>query len=194
MADQVEATFTAAMLDPACAEAVRSGLLTASLSSTGVDAVDVAASVALPDALGFAASPTLAAAPAPPELHVVPEEPDAAAERRREEAEQALAAAEHRVGDADQAAEAADRAVEELQARSLQQQSEIDELRRRLTDLEAVGRGDRRRARGGRVDPAGRPGQPRVGGQGPRRRAADPRRVRIARITPPGPAAPAPAG
>src|SRR5690349_19128420 len=45
VADQVEATLTAAMLDPDCAKAVRSGLLTASLSSTGVDTVDVAAAV-----------------------------------------------------------------------------------------------------------------------------------------------------
>ena len=138
VADQVEATLTAAMLDPACAEGVRSGLLIASLSSTGVDRVDVAGSVALPEALGFAASPTSAGVAEPPELHVVPEEPDAAAERRRAEAERALAAAEELVGDTDRALQAADRAVEELQARSLQQQAELDELRRRLTDLETA--------------------------------------------------------
>ncbi len=46
VADQVEATLTAVMLDPACAQAVRSGLLTAALSSTGVDTSDVAGSVA----------------------------------------------------------------------------------------------------------------------------------------------------
>ena len=42
VADQVEATLTAAMLDPECASAVRSGLLTAALSSTGVDSGDIA--------------------------------------------------------------------------------------------------------------------------------------------------------
>ncbi|HET7430685.1 MAG TPA: hypothetical protein VFJ89_04190 [Nocardioides sp.] len=134
VSDQVEATLTAAMLDPACAQAVRSGLLTAALSSTGVDAVDVAASVALPEALGFAASPTAAAEPAPPELHVVPGDDS---ERRRAEAEQALAEATELVGDTEEALGTATQAVAELQARSLQLQAEIDEVRRRLTELES---------------------------------------------------------
>jgi hypothetical protein len=137
VADQVEATLTAAMLDPACAQAVRSGLLTAALRSTGVDEVDVAAAVALPEALGFAASPTTAEEPAPPELHVVPEDADDAAARRREAAEQALADAEDRVSDAEEALSEATASVEELQARSLQLQSEIDEVRRRLSELES---------------------------------------------------------
>ena len=55
VADQVEATLTAAMVDAECARAVRSGLLVASLASTGVDAVDVAAAVA--------ANPAVAAVP-----------------------------------------------------------------------------------------------------------------------------------
>src|SRR3954447_16241733 len=84
VADQVEATLTAAMLDPECAKAVRSGLLVAALSATGVDAVDVAAAVALPDALGFAATPVSADPAPPPELHVVPADENA---RKREEAE-----------------------------------------------------------------------------------------------------------
>jgi DNA repair exonuclease SbcCD ATPase subunit len=136
VSDQVEATLTAAMLDPACAQAVRSGLLVAALAATGVDVVDVAAAVAVPEALGFTASATTAAEPAPPDLHVVPETPEAAAARRRETAERALAEAEELVGDTGQALSEATRAVEELQARSLQLQAEIDELRRRLTDLE----------------------------------------------------------
>ena len=136
VSDQVEATLTAAMLDPACAQAVRSGLLVAALAATGVDAVDVAAAVAVPEALGFTASATTAAEPAPPDLHVVPETPDDAAARRRETAERALAEAEELAGDTEQALTEATRAVEELQARSLQLQAEIDELRRRLTDLE----------------------------------------------------------
>ena len=57
VADQVEATLTAAMVDEACASAVRSGLLVAALSATGVDEVDVAAAVAVPEALGFVAKP-----------------------------------------------------------------------------------------------------------------------------------------
>jgi len=137
VADQVEATLTAAMLDPACAEAVRSGLLTAALRSTGVDEVDVAAAVALPEALGFAASPTTAEEPAPPELHVVPEDEDAAAARRREAAEQALADAEEQVSAAEAELDEATTSYEDLQARSLQLQSEIDEVRRKLSELES---------------------------------------------------------
>jgi hypothetical protein len=137
VADQVEATLTAAMLDPACAEAVRSGLLTAALRSTGVDAVDVAGAVALPEALGFAASPTTAEEPAPPELHVVPEDADDAAARRREAAEQALAGAEERASETEAALAEATTSVEELQARGLQLQSEIDEVKRRLSELES---------------------------------------------------------
>lgn len=134
VADQVEATLTAAMLDPACAKAVRSGLLTAALSATGVDAVDVAAAVALPEALGFAATPSSGVPPAPPELHVVPDDGTA---RKRAEAETALAAAQETVDEAESVLGEANQAVEELQARSLQLQSEIDELKRKLSELES---------------------------------------------------------
>jgi hypothetical protein len=134
VADQVEATLTAAMLDPACAQAVRSGLLTAALSSTGVDSVDVAAVVAAPEALGFAASPTSVQVAPPPDLRVVPDDGTA---RRREEAETALAAAQETVDETRSALTEATQAVEGLQARSLQLQSEIDELRRKLSELES---------------------------------------------------------
>lgn len=134
VADQVEATLTAAMVDPACAEAVRSGLLTAALSSTGVDTVDVAGAVAVPEALGFAATPTSGEPSAPPELHVVPGDET---ERRREEAETALAAAQETVDETESALAEATQSVEELQARSLQLQSEIDELKRKLSELES---------------------------------------------------------
>jgi regulator of replication initiation timing len=134
VADEVEATLTAGLVDPDAARAVRSGLLVRSLKTTGVDAVDVAAAVALPDALGFAASPTTAESPPPPELHVVPGD-DAA--RRREEAEQALAEAEQEVRTSEKQLGKTRRAVEKLQARSLQLQSELDELRRRLSELES---------------------------------------------------------
>jgi DNA repair exonuclease SbcCD ATPase subunit len=133
VADQVEATLTAAMLDPECAKAVRSGLLTAALASTGVDAVDVAAAVAVPEALGFTATATTGEPAAPPELHVVPGDENA---RKREEADSTLAAAQESVDEAAAALADVNQAVEELQARSLQLQSEIDELRRKLSALE----------------------------------------------------------
>jgi hypothetical protein len=138
VADQVEGTLTAALLDPQCATAVRSGLLVAALASTGVDQVDVAAALAVPEALGFSASPTTADAgssdsPGPPDLHVVPQD---AKERRREEAEAALAEAQEAADETGPALAEADQVVAELQARSLQLQSEIDEVRRRLSELE----------------------------------------------------------
>jgi hypothetical protein len=136
VADQVEATLSAAMLDAQCARAVRSGLLTAALAATGVDEVDVAAVVALPEALGFAASATSATEPGAPDLRVVAGEGEDEAARRREAAEQVLADAEAAVGETEQELTSARESVAELQARSLQVQSEIDELRRRLAELE----------------------------------------------------------
>ena len=131
VADQVESTLTAAMLDARCAEAVRSGLLVAALSSTGVDEVDLSAAVATPDALGFSATPV---EPGPPDLHVVPD-PDsdekAVAAAREREAETASALAE-----AQQALDAAAAEVAELEARGMQLQGEAEELRRRLTEVE----------------------------------------------------------
>jgi hypothetical protein len=139
VSDQVEATLTAAMVDEDCAAAVRSGLLVAPLASTGVEAVELGAAVAVPEALGFSASPRAgrpAGEPtARPELHVVPD-PDAdrkaiaAARARLEETEEVVARATEAVTSA-----ATD--VAELDARSLQLQGEIDELRRRLAELEA---------------------------------------------------------
>ena len=56
VADQVESTLTAAMLDPDCARGLRSGLLVKHLTSTGLGESAAGAAVALPEALGFAAS------------------------------------------------------------------------------------------------------------------------------------------
>ena len=134
VADQVEATLTAAILDAECARAVRSGLLVTSLASTGVDVVDLGSAVAVPDALGFAATPR-EAEPAPrPELHVVP---DPEADRKaREAARQRVEQAEAGLASAREVLASAAARVEELEARGLQVQGEIDELRRRLAELE----------------------------------------------------------
>jgi len=131
VAEQVEATLTAGLVDESAAAAVRSGLLVTALAATGVDAVDVTTALALPEALGFRATPV--AAPKP-DLHVVPD-PDAgdkqvaAAQADLDVAEGALAKA---VADQETAATE----VAELEARGMQWQSEIDELKRRLTQLE----------------------------------------------------------
>lgn len=135
VAGQVEATLTAAMVDAECARAVRSGLLVAALTTTGLEAADVAAAVALPDALGFAARPREAAEPNRPDLHVVPD-PDADA-KAVAAAREALAEAEEQVAEASETHRDASATVDDLLARSLQLQSEIDELRGRIAGLES---------------------------------------------------------
>lgn len=138
VADQVSDTLTAAMIDAQAAAAVRSGLLVAALAATGVDRVDVAAAVATPDALGFAATAREAVAPPPPELHVVPNpEPDE--EERRlalESARSDLDQAERDLAAAWSDLEAARRAVDDASAARLQGQAELDELRRRQAEVE----------------------------------------------------------
>jgi hypothetical protein len=135
VADQVEATLTAAMIDEGCATAVRSGQLITALAATGVGAVDLAASVATPDALGFAAT---AHEPEPeqrPELHVVP---DPEADRKAvQEAEKVLAEAEKELTKASKAYDAAVTDVSQLEARSMEVQAGMDELRGKLAELES---------------------------------------------------------
>jgi uncharacterized phage infection (PIP) family protein YhgE len=136
VADQVEATLTAAMVDEQCGLAVRSGMLVAALSSTGLDPADLAGAVAVPEAIGFSASAREVEPPPRPELHVVP---DPEADRKAvEAAEQALAAAQSQLDEATQAYDGARSAYDELEARSLQLQAEIDELRGRIAELEST--------------------------------------------------------
>ena len=135
VADQVEATLTAAMVDEGCAKAVRSGLLVASLSATGVDSVDLEHAVALPEAIGFVAPPREAEEAARPELRVVPD-PDRDKKAIRA-AQEVLDAAEQELDEASAALEEATSSVKELEARSMQIQAEIDELKRRIADLES---------------------------------------------------------
>ena len=137
VADQVEATLTAAMLEPEAARAVRSGLLVTSLAATGLGDLDLSEAVALPEALGFSARPRPPAAPDPtqrPQLHVVPD-PDADA-KARAAADERLADARGALGDAEKEHRSARRAVEKLRARTLQLQAEIDELRSSIAALE----------------------------------------------------------
>lgn len=134
VADQVEATLTAAMIDERCGQAVRSGLLLTALSTTGVDGVDPSEMVALPEALGFSATATAAEVPARPELRVVPD-PDAGA-KARAAAEEALAEAQDLVVEVQSTYDDAVVAVEDLEARALQIEAEIDELKRRIATLE----------------------------------------------------------
>ncbi|WP_110205107.1 hypothetical protein [Nocardioides daejeonensis] len=135
VADQVEATLTAAMIDEGAAAAVRSGLLVAPLAATGVEAVDLSAAVALPELVDFTPSPLAEPVPGRPELHVVPD-PDAE-EKRRAAARAELESASEELSTAADAVRTAEEELASLEARSLQLQSEIEELRRRLATLEA---------------------------------------------------------
>jgi hypothetical protein len=139
VAEQVEATLTAAMLEPEAARAVRSGLLVTALSATGLGDLDLSGAVAVPEALGFSATARPAAAPDPtqrPQLHVVPD-PDAD-KKARAAADERLAEARAVLARTEKEHRSARRAVEKLQARTLQIQSEIDELRSRIADLDAT--------------------------------------------------------
>lgn len=166
VADQVEATLTAAMVDEQCAAAVRSGMLVHPLETTGVDALardDVLAAVAVPEALGFVAPPRAAPAGAAGDAGDAPDGaaagaaagvaagvaageraaaklrvvPDPEADRKaRAAAQERLAAAEADVAEAEGALEEARSAQADLEARSLQVQAEIEELRGRIAELE----------------------------------------------------------
>jgi len=136
VADQIEATLTAAMVDEGCAAAVRSGLLVAALTATGVDDVDLASAVAAPEALGFQATARDAEPAARPDLHVVPD-PDADA-KALAAARELLEAAQEEVESAQGGLDETAASVAELEARALQLQGEMDELRRRLAELEST--------------------------------------------------------
>ena len=135
--EQVEATLTAAMLEPDAARAVRSGLLVTSLSATGLGDLDLSGAVAVPEALGFSAKARPAPGPDPtqrPQLRVVPD-PDADVKARRA-ADERLADARAALKDQEKEHRAVRRSVEKLQARTLQIRSEIDELRSQVAALE----------------------------------------------------------
>lgn len=137
VADQVEATLTAAMLDETAARAVRSGLLTAALEVVGLE-VDLTGRVAVEQALTGAhlASPTTPAPRPRPELHLVPD-PDAD-RKAREAAEAELAQS---MAERDQAAtetEVQRDEVARLEARELQLAAKMEELRSEIAELEDV--------------------------------------------------------
>ncbi len=146
VARQVEDTLHAAMVDTGAASAVRSGLLTDSLTPTGLGTLDPSDAVADGTALGRTTTPSGAAAPPAAagraDLSVVPE-PEPSDEERSEAARRARAEAEATVEDARDAADRAQaradkaaRRVEKLAARGLQLQARMEELRREVAELE----------------------------------------------------------
>ncbi len=147
VARQVEDTLHAAMVDEEAADAVRTGMLTEPLASTGLGTLDVTDAVADGAALGRPPQPAprpaqRSAKAARPGLSAVPDrepsEEDHAEARRRAQADARAAVAEARAA-ADKAGRKLDKAVnraDKLNARRLQVRSELDELRRRVAELE----------------------------------------------------------
>lgn len=133
VADQVEGTLNAAMLDAGAADAVRTGLLVTTISATGLGDTSWETAVAVPSALGTRATPVAdGGRESGPALHVVPENK----RLLREVAEERLADAEAEVASTQKSVKKADQAVSNLQGRRFQLRSEIDELQRRIGEIE----------------------------------------------------------
>ena len=142
VADQVQETLHAAMVDEDAASAVRSGMLVGALAATGVGSADVVDAVAVPAAIGMTARPRARPAAKHAELRVVPEpEPEPDEERRARDAERKAAqeAVDRAVAAADEAQRRlrkAQKRVKKVQARTLQAADELDQARRRMAELE----------------------------------------------------------
>ncbi|WP_374009020.1 hypothetical protein [Leifsonia sp. LS-T14] len=149
---EVEETLQAAVIDPAAAAAVRSGLLLRALESTGLEQVDVSDAVALPVDIedfpeprpgrrrhGSAAQPG-AAADAPGRTHgeadagadaAEPAEPEESPSERRER-ERRVRAAEKALERARSDAESVDDELDETVDRRGDLEADRDRLQRRL--------------------------------------------------------------
>jgi hypothetical protein len=142
VADQVQGTLHAAMVDEDAAAAVRSGLLVASLEATWVGVADVVDAVAVPSAIGMTPRPRAMPERKRAELSVVPEpeaEPDDEKRRAEEERRGLQAAVDEAVAAADEARKRlrkAGKRVEKVQARTLQAAEELEEARGRVAQLE----------------------------------------------------------
>ncbi|WP_051423087.1 hypothetical protein [Arthrobacter sp. MA-N2] len=127
---EVEATLRAAMTDPGAAAALRSGRLVRSLSTNGLEPVDLAGAVAVPGALTVAVTST--------------EEPDdgapqrerAAAQREREKAHAALVDAERQADDAEMDLAQAEREKTEAVRRGEQLAVEVKATKDKLAALQ----------------------------------------------------------
>ncbi len=142
VADQVQGTLHAAMVDEQAAAAVRSGLLVAALTATGVGSADVVDSVAVPAAIGLTARPRTRPAPKRAELSVVPDlekGPDEKAQAREAERAAAQALVDQALAAADEAQKKLRKArkrVTKVEARTLQAAEELEEARGRVAELE----------------------------------------------------------
>ncbi len=143
VADQVQETLHAAMVDEQAAAAVRSGLLVTALVATGVGPVDVGAAVAVPAAIGLTARPrSRPTAVRPVGLRVVPDPeptPDRARQAREAERAERQRLVDDALAEADRARKKLDKAhkrVGRLQAGTLQTADELEAARGRVAELE----------------------------------------------------------
>ena len=137
VADQVESTLRAAVVDPGAGEALAAGRLTTALTYSGLGPVDLSGAVATPVRAGAAAATTEAPARAPrtppaPKGDAEERRRKAAAERRQQELEQARRDAEEAAGVAANAAAAAEAAEQEVADAG----DRRDQLRERADQLE----------------------------------------------------------
>jgi hypothetical protein len=160
VAEQVETTLRAAVVDPGAGEALAAGRLTTALSYSGLGPVDLSGAVATPVRSGSAVSPTQAPAKKAAGGAAGPDAEERqrrdAEERRRRELQQARRDAEEAAGvarDATAAAEAAEQKLtdaaarrEELRERAGQLEKELRRLEREIKEAGgAVQEADRRR-------------------------------------------------
>ena len=128
----VEETLRSAMVDAAAGAALRTGLLTDTFSSTGLDPVDLSRVVALADAVTVATPDVSQDEPT-----AGGDAPDPVRERRLADARAAAAEAQETVRTAREAADRAREAEAEAGGRREQLESARDEARRRLEELES---------------------------------------------------------
>jgi hypothetical protein len=139
-ASEVEQTLQAAMADPDAANAVRTGRLTRTLASTGVEPVDLRDAVAGPvdelPPLPRSSVPQGSASPqkAPPKGAPRPEERDTAAPPRRQPMDKAF---QRRLDEAIERAEIAAREVERAQADRESAEARVRSLEPRRKNLRA---------------------------------------------------------
>ena len=145
VADQVQGTLHAAMIDEEAAAAVRSGMLVTRIAATGVGRADVADAVGVPEAIGLTPRPraTPAARPAGrvalsavPDPEPAPDEEKLAREARRAAAQRAVDEAVSAAEEAQQRLRKAQKRVKKVQARTLRAAAELEEARRRVAELE----------------------------------------------------------
>ena len=146
VAEQVESTLRAAVVDPGAGEALVGGRLTTALSYSGLGPVDLSGAVATPVRSTGAAPPAARKAPPVRQPPAEQGDTDAAERRRREAAERRRAELEQARRDADDAArvardaaaaaEAADQAVTSAQERQAELQQRAEELAEELRRVE----------------------------------------------------------